>query len=303
MNTDDPIPQGNAVLNDHESWPYWFLQLKYHADRKIIWDLVNPDAPEVPNILLEEPQPPTLSTLAPAPAPAPPPAEPTASRTTRSSNTSSSQAQDPPAAPPPAQTPFQTALEQYTIQKESYKIEWSKWSTKAKRLQHLEDWVHATVTKELLVPAMMSLQEQGETTLQALVKALKSQLAPSEANTAALVRTQYRAHLEKAKHGTMDPELWQREWNNLHMKAKAYKIPEVSGLLAVQDYLDALAHKVAPDWARSTHREILAKQARDEKIDTLKDVGKIFSLLLQEQRVRSIGNNPGIFVTLREGSN
>jgi len=90
----------------------------------------------------------------------------------------------------------------------------------------------------------------------------------------------------------MDPELWYREWSTLCMKAKAYNVPEVTGLLAVQDFLDALAPRMATEWARSVHRTMLEREALTKTNLKLYDVGKMYSLLLQEHKIRAIGNNP-----------
>jgi hypothetical protein len=37
------------------------------------------------------------------------------------------------------------------------------------------------------------------------------------------------------------------------MRAKAHGLSEVEGELAVQDFLDAVSHKIAPEWGRSIY--------------------------------------------------
>jgi hypothetical protein len=41
------------------------------------------------------------------------------------------------------------------------------------------------------------------------------------------------------------------------MRAKLYELAEVDGPLAVQDFLDALSYKIAPEWARTMNQRII----------------------------------------------
>ena len=253
------IPQGEAILTDRESWSYWFIQLKFNAKINQIWDQVDPDGPEVLNIHLQEPeQPIRLSQALSAPpnptvqiqSASPQPNQLRISTLTRAAaaqqarlvepdqtqqsqadsdneqpgqRTPGTEAGDPPNRSSQAPNANQELhqLEDFDQRMDSYKRQWSVWSTKVEHLQNLQTWVQTTVGKDLLVLAMMSLEAQEKTTLQALIKALKDELAPTSTSDSALVRAQYRAHLEKAKHGIMEPEPWYREWSTLYMKAKA----------------------------------------------------------------------------------
>jgi hypothetical protein len=51
---------GSYQLKDQASWPYWFVQLQFHALSKGEWDQVNPDAEPVENLALEAPKRPTF---------------------------------------------------------------------------------------------------------------------------------------------------------------------------------------------------------------------------------------------------
>ncbi|KAF1938447.1 hypothetical protein EJ02DRAFT_437090, partial [Clathrospora elynae] len=160
-------------------------------------------------------------------------------------------------APTRPNRPTDTAqTEQYKMQLAEYRADTSNWASKATHLQHMWTWVNATVDPQLLAPAMMTLVEQKKLTLQALIKALRTELAPTSISTINLVRAQYRAHLQKAKQGRVNPESWYTKWHSLYAKAKAYKITDIDGLLAVQDFLDALAPKLSPEWAQTMHQSV-----------------------------------------------
>ncbi|KAF1935040.1 hypothetical protein EJ02DRAFT_416381, partial [Clathrospora elynae] len=184
------------------------------------------------------------------------------------------------------------------MQLAEYRADTSDWASKATRLQHMWTWVNATVDPQLLAPAMMTLVEQKKSTLQALIKALRTELAPTSISTINLVRAQYRAHLQKAKQGRVNPESWYAEWHSLYAKAKAYKIADIEGLLAVQDFLDALAPKLSPEWARTMHQSVVQSEVLGITPLTLHEVAKIFSALLQEHKLRASNQSTGIFATL-----
>lgn len=190
------------------------------------------------------------------------------------------------------------ALGLYNMRVAEYRADTSVWSSRATRLQHLWTWVNATVDPALLAPAMMILVEQQKSTLQALIKALRTELAPTSVSTVNTVRAQYRAHLHKAKQGRMSPESWYQEWHLLYTKAKAYKLSEVEGQLATQDFLDALAPKLAPEWARMMHQMIIQSAVLGKDTLSLSEVARIYSALLQEHQLRATNHNVGIFATM-----
>jgi hypothetical protein len=162
MSSAPTIPTGTYQLTGRASWPYWYVQFHYHADGKGIWDQVNPDAPDVPNLQSSVPTLPTIGT-------------------TRLDN---------------------EGYEQRMIQYQALSSDWDKLAAK---IQSLRDWVTATVAPDLLAPAMMELVSANQTSLQALIRTLKTELAPSQDTTKEIVRAQYKAYLEAAKQGIMTP--------------------------------------------------------------------------------------------------
>ena len=96
--------------------------------------------------------------------------------------------------------------------------------------------------------AIITLLNTGRgASLQKIVRFLKTEMAPIDSNTADRVRAEYRAHLNAAAQGTMDPQQWVTKWNALYRKATAHKLTKVSGALATQDFLQALASRIAPE--------------------------------------------------------
>lgn len=258
---DSEIPTGEYTLKSSQDWPAWFTEFKFHAITKLIWDEVDPDSSnQSQNIYLGGPTPPETATTIEA-------------------------------------TPQGSALEFYKQQLVEYQHEQTKWKSKIARIQHLWNWVMSTVDKGLLSPIMMGMIEDKKPTLQKLVRALKEDLEPTAISTISLVRSQYRSHLEKAKQGRQSPALWFKEWTILYGRARSYKLPEVEGMLAAQDFLDALSHKYSPTWARSMNQSIVQSAALGTSILDLKQISKVYSALLQEQEHRSTNHSPGIFYT------
>ncbi|KAJ4401523.1 hypothetical protein N0V91_007827, partial [Didymella pomorum] len=138
-----------------------------------------------------------------------------------------------------------------------YKARSSVWAAKAERLQKLWNWVNASVSPTILSPVMVKLVTNKIPTLQSLVKALKEELAPTEASTKNQVRADYRQHLRAAKQGRAAPQDWFQKWSYLYRRAKAYELAEVDGELATQDFLDALSHRIAPEWARTMSQKLI----------------------------------------------
>jgi hypothetical protein len=169
------------------------------------------------------------------------------------------------------------------------------------RLGKLKTWVDATVDPLLLLPVLIELAEGEDQSLHAIVKKLMEQLQPSDTATAELVREDYRAHMQKAKQGRTTPEQWYRDWHALYMRGKAYKLAELEGTLAVYDFLDALAPKLATDWAINTKREMVTAQALGKPTYTLAELGIAFSALAQHQASRP--KSLGVFATIGEAPN
>ncbi|PZD23051.1 hypothetical protein A1F97_11278, partial [Pyrenophora tritici-repentis] len=84
----------------------------------------------------------------------------------------------------------------------------------------------------------------------------------------------------------------------LYAKAQAFELHEVRGDLAVTDFLDALAAKIAPDWARNLRQTITTASAMGQPTMSLDDVARVFNLTMQEHEASGgKGRSTGVFST------
>lgn len=274
-----PIPAGAYQLRSPADWPSWFMQLRFNASARGVWELVDPDAKNslnpltdalpVPKYPLTESTPPELD--------------------------------DPEAQlfhdTDPVDQSTELAKSQYNHEMIEYKLKASEWAVKGQRVQALWNWVNLTVAQGILSPIQMQLITDGNFNLQELVRSLRQELAPSHASTLNSVRVEYRTHLEAAKQGRITPAAWFEKWSFLYMRAKAYKLPEVTGVLAAQDFLEAVARRMAPDWARTMQQSIIMDSVLGKPELTLDQVSRIFGMLIHEHTIRGNKDNPGIFAT------
>ena len=245
MDSDTVPSTNNILLKGRSDWPYWFAQLELHARDKAVWDQINPDAKTVQPIDEQEPDYPEL------------PEQPTQHDFQDNANEDdqADELDNEPTNPPTNKT-YEQALKDYerTLKNhpenvQRYKVATAKWTRTAAKLSNIRDWINKTVSPDLMAPASIKLLNTRESTPQALIRVLKNDLAPTDSNTMNLVRQQYRAHLEKARSGRMSPDKWFNEWQVLYGKAQAFRVSEVEGQLALTDFLDALAPRIAPEWA------------------------------------------------------
>ena len=85
-------------------------------------------------------------------------------------------------------------------------------------------------------------------------------------------------------------------------RARAYKIPDVEGSLAIRDFLDAVSEKLAPDWGRAQLIQIIGNDELGIPNKTLDQYGNWFSALAHESSTRSNSRALAIFATLGSGS-
>lgn len=82
---------------------------------------------------------------------------------------------------------------------------------------------------------MTKFNQQPLQTLQALVRELEHEMAPSLATASTLVRAENRTHLAMAQLGALDPESWQCQHSSLYQEAKGYKTTKLEWTLAALD--------------------------------------------------------------------
>ncbi|KAG9376279.1 hypothetical protein A1F94_012826 [Pyrenophora tritici-repentis] len=185
-----------------------------------------------------------------------------------------------PTTPTSEPTPeYQVSLEEYNHKKAAYqlavknheedvrvyKVLCNQWVRKASKIANINEWINRTVSQDLLLPITMQLL-RGTSTPQAVVRELK-------------------------KHK------WFNDWQALYAKAQAFELHEVRGDLAVTDFLDALAAKIAPDWARNLRQTITTASAMGQPTMSLDDVARVFNLTMQEHEAGGKGRSTGVFST------
>jgi hypothetical protein len=171
------------------------------------------------------------------------------------------------------------------------------WSAKAARYQQLMNWVNATVKKDLLQPHLENLVRQDIYTLQSVVYSLQQSLAPSEASIELAIRQEYRAVLKQAEQGRINPITWHTTWYRVYARAQALQLPEVSGSIAVRDFLKALL-KVAPTWAGAQLQQVITNDELGFDNMTLDQYGSAFYALAHSEHAKAQTNGiPGIFAT------
>jgi hypothetical protein len=272
------LPTAGVRLKDRNGWPEWMTQLKFHALSKGVWKYVDPDRPSLGN----------LSELLPE-RPSYPPRPVTTAAVLNEDGTIKT--------PAVRGDPTEHSLKRYDARMAEWRIDYQEGMSRMARVGQLQNWVNATVDSGIMVPLMMAMSRGPDQSLHETVRELRAELAPNVAAMKEHSREKYRAHLAKAKRGGVTPEQWYRDWNALYMECKAYSIPEVEGMLASLDFLDALSQKLAPSWAGQMRSTMLADEACGDKVRTLHQLGIAFSALVQHQSLRS-SRSPGVFATI-----
>jgi hypothetical protein len=195
-------------------------------------------------------------------------------------------------------TAFEDIKDLHSAQLREFAVQQSEWSKQAARYTHMYNWVNATVHRSLLATAQAKLVANNNISLQELVRALKSRLAPTTSATISTVRNDYRKALERATEGRMDTRKWYDEWSRAFENGRAYGIPEVEGVMAAKDFLTALSQKLAPNWAANELATLVKNEQLGRPTDTLEEYGRVFSGLAQELAGIKPSKAPGIFATI-----
>ncbi|KAF1935985.1 hypothetical protein EJ02DRAFT_427926 [Clathrospora elynae] len=265
-------PTLGILLRSSSDWSYWFTQFKFQALSKNVWERVNPDSSPNGNLQDHFANRPSFPRNLPTNA-----AEGT-----------------------PNREPTTKQLAAYEAELARWKVIDNDYQVKATRLQHMYNWTMATVDARLLAPAMILLSTGEDQLLQALIKQIKSELAPTDSHTKELVRAEYRASLDTARQATVDPMTWFHEWNMVYMKAKAYALPEILGVLGTMDWLDAVGQKLAPDWAQRQKQDIIGAQVLGADVVGLEKISRVFSAILSKQGTRAYSS--GVYATMGQSA-
>ncbi|RYC53684.1 hypothetical protein CHU98_g12525, partial [Xylaria longipes] len=174
----------------------------------------------------------------------------------------------------------------------------SAWSAQSNRYTAIFDWVNNTVDQGIMTSITTKLIMNKTINLQAMVRAIKGYLAPTQSATESTVLWRYREALKRATGGGVKPETWYASWYEAFLEAQVLDLAEVKGVIATKSFLEAIRAKMAPDWARQQ----LASLTMDEQLGrptvTLEQYGKVFSALVHEELLRGKHDGGGIFASL-----
>ena len=287
---DIPI-SSNLTLSSRSDWPLWFKTLQFESSIRGVWDLINPDAVDVPMISSTAPKPYNTMmehilklnaerALAVA-------EWDHADPITRGNKPNDQEAQE------------KDVRLRYEHDMAKYNIAYKEWSITSARYAHVYNWVRETVSDDLLGSTISTVLYSGEVSLQGLIRDLRDQLAPTSLSVVSSARKEYRAVLKRASQGRINPNTWIKEWRNVYTTAKLYKIPDIEGTVAIIDFLDAVS-KLAPSWASKELADVVTADELGLPSKTLDQYGRVFMALLHENSNRSSGKSapPAFFATL-----
>lgn len=271
----------NHKLVSRETWPQWFTLYRHHARFRGIWPYVNPDGPDSIHVSLEAPRVPTIE------------------RYIRQENARRQEQynkefdawelratnQREPEPQTPAVAVKRDVEAKYESDRKDFAGRAAEWSAIAGRYVTLWNWVTGSVGETILTSVLSELdllQPEVNPSIQVIVRKLKERLAPSRQSIIDSARRRYIKALDQARHGSINPETWYRQWYDAYVRAKAEGIPEIDGQTAVQDFVLAVGRRLAPNWATTQMDKLASREARGKPPATLDEYSKLFAVKLQQ---------------------
>ncbi|KAI1819892.1 hypothetical protein F4861DRAFT_543505 [Xylaria intraflava] len=242
MSTKVDFPTDTS-LKDSYDWLKWFEQLQFHATNQEVWYLIDPDAEDVEPIISAPPiKASTKEALLKK-----------SKKAFKDSLEKWARAPESTRGPAPVYEEPPIDEEEFNNKYKQLRTAFSKEASEAagitNRYNLVYNWVMKTVAAGQLEPATSNLAIRGQTTLQALVRELRNNLAPSDDTTKAYIAEEYKQVLAMAKTGNMKPDTWYSRWQSAYLHCKAHNSAEIMEPLGTKDFLHAVGHKYAPDWA------------------------------------------------------
>ena len=273
-------------LEDGRSWPVWYGRLQYECMIRDIWELVDPAAPDAPHISKSKPaEPPSADSLISQLNQARGLAGGRLTRASSATAESGSSASASSSLSQPAT--FADIQQELAIRQKAYVLALATWSSNHKEYQYIFAWVTRTVKNTLLEPHINSLVASNTLSIQALIRLLKTRLAPSIEVTKERVREEYRRVLNRARHGKISPQTWLDSWTIAVSRARDYNLTDVEGFLAIKDFLDAVS-ALQPSWSAQQLLNLHTAQALGQPFLLLDELSKVFANFIQID----FGNDP-----------
>ena len=266
MTEDSSFKMAKTVLATKYNWPKWFDSLRVAAESRLIWDHINPDAPNSDYFL----QPPTM------------PLRP----------------ERPPTGDLQAKAAYELEKDDFMVASREYSMQKSGWEAAHTHYVAMSQWVSNTVKKEYTMAAHNRLldpkvaanppnaSENSSDTplpttkvannLQRLLRELKGQFEPGTSSVISHLQDLLQKSYETAKRGNVAPEVWNAEWTAIHAKAVSHKLPEVQGNQAKKAYLKAIRERYAPQWAQGQLDDLITAEITGKEPLTLQQLNSIF---------------------------
>ena len=299
----DTTVTATSKLVSRADWHRWYTDLRYQADFREVWQLIDPEQPAPQNNYRgtgpDFPDYATLLATATADLEADHKAWDDEKKQivqanslrrpeTRSTLTTpvgdlapQTAAPQLPIPPEPRKGPAKASdiKDDFTIQLAKYNHDLRLYQLYAPRYAKIFEWVNHSVSSSILTPIKTELRGEG-LTLWHIVKRLKEDMAPTNAVTVALVRNQYSLTLKLARDGKIKPLAFIDQWRQALADARMWKIAEIDGSTGVLDFLSALEQRLAPQWARQAKIDYIQAQELGNTPLTLDQLGRLYQSLL-----------------------
>ena len=134
---------------------------------------------------------------------------------------------------------------------------------------------------------------------------IKKQAAPTQSAKLAAVRARYRDALARARVGSVNRSKWYASWYAAWREVRARpELTEASGNLGTKDFLQAIQHKMAPDWATRHLQDLLARERMGLPTEGIDWYANAFKALLDEDELHSYSGakHPNVFPTSTFGA-
>jgi hypothetical protein len=143
-----------------------------------------------------------------------------------------------PVSPQPAT--FGDVRDYYSALLRDYKIKKLDWINKLVRYRIIRQWLRQTVNTEILTNSTLGLEESKQSSIREVLKALLTKYGSTDTVQITTARRVYSSVLLQASKGGVSPKRWFTDWEKVLNRARALKITEIEGTLAVIEFLIAL---------------------------------------------------------------
>ena len=241
-----PSTSHEIYLKDRRTYLTWYLQLKFRAEQEAVWDFVDPDQVDAPELGIEPAGFPPSHRQLMADLNLQRGREYTSSLEAWQAGDVSSRGPQP---QPPAPAMYEDVKENHAMLASEYKLTATKWTSFKTRFDKLQTWIYSIVHPTILSTAQLLMSQQGRRNLQDLLRILKAQYGPTDMSMQNTATREYRAVLKQAESSGTNPTVWIDLWRTAYYRCKSLNIPDVEGWLGAQDFLDAIRVRMNPEWA------------------------------------------------------